>query len=272
MSRIPARFAALKEQGRKALIPFITAGDPHPDQTVALMHALVAGGADIVELGVPFSDPMADGPVIQRSSERALREGMNLRQVLDMVREFRLTDSTTPVVLMGYLNPIEVMGYEDFAEAAEAAGVDGALTVDLPPEEAEPLRVALDKYGLDPIFLVAPTTSEARLRQIAEVARGFLYYVSLKGVTGSDKLDVEAVARAVAKLRAQATVPIAVGFGVRDVASAAAVGREADGVVIGSSLVSRIEALGGEDASRWIPGIQEFIQELRRALDGIHAA
>jgi tryptophan synthase alpha chain len=215
---------------------------------------------------------MADGPVIQRSSERALREGTNLRQVLDMVREFRLGDASTPVVLMGYLNPVEVMGYEGFAKAAQAAGVDGVLTVDLPPEEAGELRSALEVHGLDPIFLVAPTTSEPRLRQIAEVARGFLYYVSLKGVTGSDKLDVDAVARAVASVRAQATVPVVVGFGVRDAASAAAVGQVADGVVIGSSLVSRIEALGGEDASRWIPGIQEFIRELRRALDGVDGA
>ena len=243
MSRIAGRFAELRAAGRKALIPFVTAGDPEPGVTVPLMHALVAAGADIVELGVPFSDPMADGPVIQAACERALVHHTSLHRVLDMVREFRTRDTATPVVLMGYLNPIEVMGYEGFAEAAAAAGVDGVLTVDLPPEEAHDLVQALRAKTLDPIFLLSPTSSGARMDRIGAVASGFIYYVSIKGVTGSSQLDVAAVATKVAEIRAHTELPVGVGFGIRDADSAAKVAAVADAVVVGSALVSRVPEL-----------------------------
>jgi tryptophan synthase alpha chain len=243
MSRIEKRFAELKATGRKALIPYITAGDPNPHVSVPLMHALVQAGADLIELGVPFSDPMADGPVIQRATERALEHHVALHDVLDMVAEFRQTDADTPVVLMGYLNPVEVMGYEAFAAAAAQAGVDGVLTVDLPPEEAETLVPVFRQHGLDPIFLLAPTSHDERIQRIAAVASGFVYYVSLKGVTGAANLDVDGVAAKLDEIRAHTDLPLGVGFGIKDAPTAAAVAKVADAVVVGSALVNRIEAL-----------------------------
>ena len=261
MSRIAACFAAL--QGKKALIPFITAGDPHPSRTVELMHGLVDGGADIIELGVPFSDPMADGPVIQRASERALVHKVGLRDVLAMVAEFRKTNTTTPVVLMGYLNPVFVMGYASFATQAREAGVDGALTVDCPPEEAAELSAALIAADLDPVFLIAPTTPEARVREIARHARGYVYYVSLKGVTGAGNLDIDDVARKIAALRAHIQVPIGVGFGIRDAATAKAISVTADAVVVGSRLVQEIEAATEQTAKERLTGL---VAELKAAI------
>ncbi|KJV33531.1 tryptophan synthase alpha chain [Aquitalea magnusonii] len=261
MSRIAACFAAL--QGKKALIPFITAGDPHPSRTVELMHGLVDGGADIIELGVPFSDPMADGPVIQRASERALVHKVGLRDVLAMVAEFRKTNTTTPVVLMGYLNPVFVMGYAAFAAAAREAGVDGVLTVDCPPEEAADLSAALIAADLDPVFLIAPTTPEARVREIARHARGYVYYVSLKGVTGAGNLDIDDVARKIAALRAHIQVPIGVGFGIRDAATAKAISVTADAVVVGSRLVQEIEAATEQTAKERLTGL---VAELKAAI------
>ena len=216
MSRISDTFARLEKQGRKALIPFFTAGDPDPGSCVPVMHALVAGGADVIELGVPFSDPMADGPVIQRSSERALKHGVTLRDVLGWVAEFRKTNSDTPVVLMGYANPIEAMGEEKFAQAARAAGADGVLVVDYPPEEAQKLVGILDGAGLDTVFLLSPTTSDARLREVAELGRGYLYYVSLKGVTGAANIDTAEVAKRLNHIRGFTKLPVGVGFGIRD--------------------------------------------------------
>lgn len=241
MSRIEATFNRLREQGRKALIPFITAGDPAPELTVPLLHKLVEAGADILELGVPFSDPMADGPVIQRASERALRHGVSLKGVLAMVGEFRKKDAATPVVLMGYANPIEAMGQAEFASRAARSGVDGVLTVDYPPEESRTFVEQLDKEGIAPIFLLSPTTTEARVRQVAEMARGFLYYVSLKGVTGASHLDLAQVAGKIAKIRQDTRLPVGVGFGIRDAETARAVAAFADAVVIGSRIVQEIE-------------------------------
>jgi tryptophan synthase alpha chain len=241
MSRIKNCFESLKAQNKKALIPYITAGDPDPGDTVTLAHALVQAGANIIELGVPFSDPMADGPVIQRASERALAHHVSLHQVLDMVREFRETDNDTPIVLMGYLNPVEVMGYDTFAKAAADAGVDGVLTVDMPPEEAEDLGRALMENGLDPIYLMAPTTSEERIQKICAAARGYVYYVSLKGVTGAATLNVQSVAEKMQQIRAKTSLPIGVGFGIKDAASAAAIAAVADAVVVGSALIQNIE-------------------------------
>ncbi len=268
MSRLATTFARLQTEGRKALIPFITAGDPDPVTTVPLLHSLVRGGADILELGVPFSDPMADGPVIQRAHERALVHRVSLRQVLAMVQTFRQDDSMTPVVLMGYLNPLEVMGYEVFAAAAAAAGVDGLITVDLPPEEATPLVIALTNQGIDPIFLVAPTSPAARMAAIGKVAGGFVYYVSLKGVTGAATLDLAEVASRVAELRRYTPLPVGVGFGIRDAASAAAIATVADGVVVGSAVVSRVEQYASRGEAV-IPPVQAFLAELRQALDGV---
>ncbi len=266
MSRIAKRFEALRGAGRTALIPYITAGDPQPGVTVELMHALVAAGADLLELGVPFSDPMADGPVIQAACERALMHHVSLRRVLDMVAEFRRRDADTPVVLMGYLNPIEVMGYRSFAQQAAAAGVDGVLTVDIPPEEADELVNALGAHALDAIFLLAPTSTDERIRRITELARGFVYYVSFKGVTGARALDVDAVGAKLEQVRRYTELPIGVGFGIRDAASAAAVGRVADAVVVGSALVQRIADL--QDRSDAIaPALADFLSGLRRALD-----
>ena len=266
MSRLATRFTELRAAGRKALIPFVTAGDPHRSVTVPLIHALVAAGADAIELGVPFSDPMADGPVIQRASERALVNHTSLRDVLDMVREFRQGDGQTPVVLMGYLNPIEVMGYQAFAAAAAQAGVDGVLTVDLPPDEGHDLLVALRAVDLDPIYLIAPTSSLARIEKICSAASGFVYYVSLKGVTGAAHLDLGPVEQKLALIRERTTLPVGVGFGIRDAATAARVARIADAVIVGSALVSRIEDLAdrpGEIA----PALGALLGEMRSAMD-----
>ncbi len=269
MSRIQGVLATLKAQGRQALIPYVTAGDPEPAQTVAVMHALAAGGADIIELGVPFSDPMADGPVIQKASERALARGVGLRQVLQWVSEFRQADPDTPVVLMGYANPIERYELRDgpgsFVAAAAEAGVDGVLVVDYPPEECEAFAERLGAHGLDPIFLLAPTSTEARMAQVGRVATGYVYYVSLKGVTGAGNLDTEAVAQAVPRIRAHVKVPVGVGFGIRDAASARAVAQVADAVVIGSRLVQILEGAGGGDN---VPAAaRAFMAEIRTALD-----
>lgn len=271
MSRIARRFSELESQHRCALIPFITAGDPAPDVTVPLMHALVAAGADIVELGVPFSDPMADGPVIQRASERALRAGTNLKQVLQMVREFRQQDSVTPVVLMGYLNPFEIAGYASFASSAADAGVDGLLTVDLPPEEADVFLEAVRAHDIDLIFLLAPNSDEQRIKMICEVASGFVYYVSLKGVTGASNLDVDSVAAKVSTIKKFTELPVGVGFGIRDGASAAQVAAVSDAVVVGSVLVQAIESLG-ERRDAIPQELGKILAEMRTAMDARAAA
>ena len=243
MSRIHSCFTGLQANGRKALIPYLTAGDPCTETTLGLMHALVANGADIIELGFPFSDPSSDGPVIQRAVERALAQHTRLRDVLDTVSRFRADNPTTPVVLMGYLNPVECMGYQKFADAAVAAGVDGVLIVDMPPEEAHDLNVVLKKANLDTIFLVAPTTNPERAEAICKQSSGYVYYVSLKGVTGAANLDIDSVVSNLAKLRQHTTLPIGVGFGIRDGASAASIAQVADAVVVGSALVNRIAEL-----------------------------
>ncbi len=266
MSRIQNCFEALRAQGRKALIPYVTAGDPEPGMTLPLMHGLVAAGADIIELGIPFSDPMADGPVIQQAMERALAHRVTLSQVLDMVREFRQTDDRTPVVLMGYLNPVERMGYEQFAERAAAAGVDGVLTVDLPPEEADEVIGYFKQHALDCIFLLSPTTTLERARSICERASGYIYYVSLKGVTGSSALNVTDVAEKLNRLRTVTDLPIGVGFGIRDGESAAAVAQVADGVVVGSVLVNKIAAYV-EQPAQAREAIAAVIREMRTAMD-----
>jgi tryptophan synthase alpha chain len=266
VSRITECFAALRGQGRKALIPYITAGDPTPQVTVSLMHAMVAAGADILELGVPFSDPMADGPVIQKACERALLAGVSLPDVLTMVAEFRRQNTQTPVVLMGYLNPIEIMGYHAFARRAATQGVDGVLTVDMPPEEAEPLVAACREGGLDRIFLLAPTSSEERIERICTLGSGFVYYVSLKGVTGAHTLDVEDVGRHVAMIRRHTALPVGVGFGIRDAESAAAVAAIADAVVVGSALVKCIEQC--LDTAEIIPEeVGTLLHTMRVAMD-----
>ncbi|MGH8581500.1 MAG: tryptophan synthase subunit alpha [Gammaproteobacteria bacterium] len=266
MSRIASCFDSLRAGGRKALVPFVTAGDPDLDTTVPLLHALVEGGADVLELGVPFSDPMADGPVIQRASERALRGGATLRQVLNAVAAFRRQDDRTPVVLMGYLNPVEAMGYAAFARAACEAGVDGVLTVDLPPEEAADLLAELAKQAIDAIFLLAPTTTEARIGHICQAASGFVYYVSLKGVTGADTLDVAAVAERLVAIRRHTRLPVGVGFGIKDADSASRVAGIADAVVVGSALVSCIEQMAGDRAGL-VGEARRFVAELRAAID-----
>jgi tryptophan synthase alpha chain len=266
MSRITQYIQQLQSQGRKALIPYLTAGDPAPQLTVPLAHALVKAGADIIELGVPFSDPMADGPVIQRASERALLHHVSLRQVLDMVREFRKTNSQTPIVLMGYLNPVEIMGYSTFAQAAAEAGVDGVLTVDLPPEEADGLLAELQQHNIDPIFLLAPTTSDERVRKICSVASGYVYYVSVKGVTGAGHLNTDAVSQKIAHLRRLTDLPIGVGFGIKDGASAKAISQVADAVVVGSALIGKIE-LNVEDHDAMLREVTTLLASMRRAMD-----
>lgn len=264
MNRIDHRFAELKSAGRTGLIPFVTAGDPLPDAVVPLMHALVAAGADLIELGMPFSDPMADGPVIQHSSERALARGIGLPHVLGWVGEFRRTDTTTPIVLMGYLNPIEIYGYERFAQAAAGAGVDGVLIVDCPLEESATIA-ALRAAGLRQIFLAAPTTADARLAEVCERAEGFLYYVSFAGITGADRLDLAPVRARVAAIKARTPTPVAVGFGVRDAASAAAIARFADAVVIGSALVEKLA--NSATADEVCVRANEFLVPIRAGLD-----
>ncbi|MEN8174990.1 MAG: tryptophan synthase subunit alpha [Pseudomonadota bacterium] len=266
MSRIEQRFASLRSRGRKALIPFITAGDPAPAHTLGLMHALVKGGADIIELGVPFSDPMADGPVIQRASERALEHHVGMGDVLDMVKAFREDDTETPVVLMGYLNPIEVMGYDAFARAAVAAGVDGVLTVDCPPEEGGGYLDALRGVGLDTVFLVAPTSHEARIRRISAASSGFVYYVSLKGVTGAGHLDIGSVRDKVTEIRAHTDLPVGVGFGIKDADTAARMAEIADAVVVGSAIVSRVET-NADRPQDVAAELTAFVAGLRAAMD-----
>ena len=264
MSRIKQTFEKLAGQGRKALIPVITAGDPDAALTLPLMRALVAGGADIIELGVPFSDPMADGPTIQRSSERALKHGMSLRQVLAIVREFRAGDAVTPVVLMGYANPIEAMGTGAFAAEAKQAGVDGVLVVDYPPEECGEFAAKIKAAGIDPIFLLAPTSTDARFGQVAEVGSGYIYYVSLKGVTGAGHLDLDEVARRIPIIRQKVGMPVGVGFGIRDAESARRIAAVADAVVIGSRIIEEIEKCPREQAAA---NVTAFLRGIRSALD-----
>ena len=264
MSKIKACFAALAANNKKGLIPFITAGDPAPELTVPLMHALVEGGADIIELGVPFSDPMADGPVIQRASERALIKGVSLRDVLQFVREFRTQDQITPVVLMGYANPIERMGQDAFVAQAAEAGVDGVLVVDYPPEECEDFVSNMNQHGMDTIFLLAPTSTDERIAQVGKVASGYVYYVSLKGVTGSGSLDLSAVAEMMPRLKKHIKVPIGVGFGIRDGATARAIATFSDAVVIGSRIIQEMEITPQENA---VAAVKMFISGVRQALD-----
>lgn len=264
MSRINGTFEKLAAQGRKALIPFITAGDPDPAMTLPLMRALVAGGADILELGVPFSDPMADGPTIQRASERALRQGMSLRQVIAIVREFRAGDAVTPVVLMGYANPIEAMGVGAFAAEAKQAGVDGVLVVDYPPEECGEFASILRLAGIDPIFLLAPTSTDERFGQVAAVGSGYIYYVSLKGVTGAGHLDLDEVARRIPVIRKKVGMPVGVGFGIRDAESARRISAVADAVVIGSRIIEEIEKSPRE---RIAANVADFLRGIRSAMD-----
>lgn len=269
MNRITRCFAALKKQQRKAIIPYITAGDPEPQATLGIMHALVEGGADMLELGVPFSDPMADGPVIQAAHERALKHGMNLAMVLDLVRRFRDQEreqnKDTPVILMGYMNPVEAYGAQAFASEAAQAGVDGVLLVDMPPEEAQELNTALGATGLASIYLVSPTTSAARLKSICAIASGFVYYVSIKGVTGAALPDQNELADRLNAIRQQTDLPVGVGFGIRDTESARAVAQVADAVIIGSALVERLAAADNQEQVSEIA--YNFINELRKAVD-----
>ena len=268
MSRIAPTFERLKAQGRRALIPYVTAGDPWADATVEILHEMVRAGADVIELGIPFSDPMADGPVIQKAAERALARGIDLPKVLEMVRRFRDDDSQTPLVLMGYANPIErfdrARGEGAFVAEAQACGVDGVLVVDYPPEECEAFAAALRAADIDPIFLLAPTSTEGRMAAVGRLATGYVYYVSLKGVTGAGHLDTDAVTEAVPRIRAHVSVPVGVGFGIRDAATAQAVGAVADAVVIGSRLIQILEGQSRDNAAG---AAGAFIAEIRTALD-----
>lgn len=269
MSRIQTKFQELTQQGRKGLIPFITAGDPDLTTTVRLMHALVHGGADIIELGIPFSDPMADGPVIQCASERALKHGAGLSDVLQCVRDFRKSNNQTPVVLMGYANPIERMGIERFVVESVSSGVDGVLVVDYPPEECIEYAACMKKHGLDVIFLLAPTSTDQRIKQVAEIARGYVYYVSIKGVTGNNAIDLSDVNRMLSKIKQQVRVPIAVGFGIRDGATAKLIATVSDAVVIGSRIIQEIEAHeGNPDTAIMVSSVQNFINGIRLTMDG----
>jgi len=267
MNRIDATFERLRAAGRTALIPYVTAGDPSRAMTLPIMLQLVAAGADVIELGVPFSDPMADGPVIQRASERALAQGVGLADVLAIVAAFRAKDAATPVVLMGYANPIEAMGVTTFADRAKEAGVDGVLVVDYPPEEAAEFAALLGERGMAPIFLVSPTTPDARIATIAKLARGYVYYVSLKGVTGAGHLDTAEVGRRLAEIRRHVALPVGVGFGIRDAATARAIAADADAVVIGSRIIQEIEGgpaeAAGDRAGAWLAGIRSALD--RRA-------
>lgn len=268
MSRIASTFSALQAQGRKALIPYVTAGFPFADITPALMHGMVEAGADVIELGVPFSDPMADGPVIQKAGEKALSLGIGMVQVLDHVREFRKRNSTTPVVLMGYANPVERYdqkhGAGAFVRDAAAAGVDGVLIVDYPPEECETFAASLREHGMDLIFLLAPTSTDGRMAQVARVASGYVYYVSLKGVTGSGALDTSAVEQMLPRIRQHVTIPVGVGFGIRDAATAQAIGKVADAVVIGSRIIQLIE---DQEHAKVVPITIDFLRGIRKAMD-----
>jgi tryptophan synthase alpha chain len=272
MSRIASTLQGLKSQGRKALIPYVTAGFPFADITPELMHAMVQGGADIIELGVPFSDPMADGPVIQKAGEKALTFGIGMTEVLAMVQAFRRSNATTPVVLMGYANPVERYelkhGADAFARDAAAAGVDGVLIVDYPPEECEAFAATLKAHGLDLIFLLAPTSTDARMAEVGRIASGYVYYVSLKGVTGAGHLDTDAVEAMLPRIRRHVHTPVGVGFGIRDAATACAVGRSADAVVIGTRLIQLIEAAPRAQ----VPAVAgAFLADIRQALDGLVA-
>ncbi len=262
--RIAATFARLRDQGRKALVPYITSGHPASDSTVPVMHAIVAAGADLIELGVPFSDPMADGPVIQRANEAALARGVSLRDVLACVAEFRSRDAATPVVLMGYANPVERMGVARFAQAASQAGVDGVIVVDYPPEESEAFAAQMVQAGMAPIFLLAPTSTDARIDAVARMARGYVYYVSLKGITGAGHLDVASVREGVGRIRARTSLPVGVGFGIRDATTARAIGACADAVIIGTRMIQVLEDGEADGAPA---RAAEFVAEIRRALD-----
>ncbi|HZQ62208.1 MAG TPA: tryptophan synthase subunit alpha [Casimicrobiaceae bacterium] len=266
MNRIDSTFARLRTAGRTALIPYVTAGDPSLAVTLEILHKLVAAGGDVLELGVPFSDPMADGPVVQRASERALANHVGLKDVLELVREFRTRDTTTPIVLMGYANPIEAMGLKPFAERAQKAGVDGVLVVDYPPEESRDFAELLEAHALAPIFLLAPTTPPERLQSVAAMARGYVYYVSLKGVTGAMHIDTADVARHLADIRRVVSLPVGVGFGIRDAASAQAIAAHADAVVIGSRIIQEIEGSTPETAAQragaWLAGIRDALDSM----------
>lgn len=266
MSRIAALFAELKVTGKKALIPYVTAGDPNPAVTVDMMHGLVDAGADIIELGVPFSDPMADGPTIQLACERALAHNTSLKDVLAMVAEFRKSNDKTPVVLMGYLNPVEAMGYQTFAEAAQLAGIDGVLMVDMPPEESGDNAKIFSDHKLDIIYLIAPTTTDERITEIAKFSSGYVYYVSIKGVTGSAAIDVADVSRNLERIRNRVDIPVGVGFGINNGEAAAAVAEVADGVIVGSALVNKIAA-NAEQPSKAITEVQSVLSEMRKAMD-----
>jgi tryptophan synthase alpha chain len=266
MNRIDATFARLGKSGRTALIPYVTAGDPSPAVTVPLLRALVSAGADVIELGVPFSDPMADGPVIQRASERALAQGVGMKDVLTMVAAFREGDASTPIVLMGYANPIEAMGVVNFAQRARDAGVDGVIVVDYPPEEASEFAEILTRHGLAPIFLLSPTTPELRMDAIGRLARGYAYYVSLKGVTGAGHLDTADVVARLAEIRRHVALPVGVGFGIRDAASAQAIAAHADAVVIGSRIIQEIESGASADAPARAAA---WLATIRRAVDDV---
>ncbi|MBL4761834.1 MAG: tryptophan synthase subunit alpha [Methylophaga sp.] len=266
MSRISQCFANLKADGQTALIPYITAGDPEPWVTVPILHALVDAGANILELGIPFSDPMSDGAIIQKACERALKNDVSISQVLDMVAEFRKKDTETPIVLMGYANPIESMGYEAFAKKAQQVGVDGVLTVDMPPEETDEFLPLMTEHGIDTIFLVAPTTTKERMAYIAQHAKGFIYYVSIKGVTGSAVLDMAEVADKLSQLQQCTNLPLGVGFGIRDGKSAAAVSKVADGVVVGSTLV-RCIAEHADRPENIAQAVASLLAEMRHAIN-----
>lgn len=273
MSRITATFDALKKDGRRALIPYVTAGFPFADITPELMHGMVEAGADVIELGVPFSDPMADGPVIQKAGEAALALGVGMKQVLAMVAAFRQKDATTPVVLMGYANPVErydlVHGKKAFIRDASAAGVDGLLVVDYPPEECEAFAADLKAADIDLIFLLAPTSTSERMAQVARIASGYVYYVSLKGVTGAGHLDTEAVGQMIPRIREHVSIPVGVGFGIRDARTAQAVGSAADAVVIGTKIIQLID---GQPREKVVPAVREFLAGIREALDALPAA
>lgn len=266
MSRIAATFEALKANNKTALIPYIMCGDPDLGITVKLMHALVKSGVNMIELGVPFSDPMADGPVIQAAAERVLVDHVSLTDVINVVAKFRETDTETPVILMGYLNPIEVMGYANFAEKASAAGVDGALTVDIPPEEGSEYTQLLKAKGIDPIYLLAPTSDDARISAIADVAGGFVYYVSLKGVTGAATLDIDSVVTKLAQIRKQITLPVGVGFGISDAETAAKLSKVSDAIIVGSAIVKRMAEYGA-DPDKLIDSVTELTASMRKAMD-----
>lgn len=266
MSRIAALFSELNKTGKKALIPFVTAGDPNPSVTVDMMHGLVEAGADIIELGVPFSDPMADGPTIQLACERALAHNTSLRDVISMVTEFRTVNTHTPVVLMGYLNPVEAMGYENFAKSAQQAGIDGVLMVDMPPEESGENAKIFADHDLDIIYLIAPTTTDARISEIAKYSTGYVYYVSIKGVTGAAEIDVADVSKNLERIRSRVSIPVGVGFGINNGKAAAAVATIADGVIVGSALVNKIAA-NADDPATAINEVKAVLSEMRTAMN-----